>query len=305
MGQYLTRRVLQSLVVLFGLTMIVFAIARLSGNPADLMLPLGASAEQKAQLTKQLGLDQPLPVQYAKFVANAVRGDFGQSTRFRAPAMELVLDRLPATIELALASLLLAMAAGIPLGIRAALKHRKPGDYAVTAFLTIGQAMPSFWLGILLILVFGVRLGWFPISGNEGLGSLVMPALTLSVVPLVTIAKVTRSSMIGVLPEDYVRNAKARGLPWAWVVRRYALRNGLIPVVTVIGIMLGHLLSGAVITEQIFAWPGIGRLAIESINARDFPVVQTVTLMTSVAVLGANLIVDLSYSLLDPRIRHS
>lgn len=305
MAQYLLRRVLQSLIVIILLTMIVFVIARLSGNPVDLMLPLGASAAQRAQLTQELGLDRSLPVQYIKFIGNALQGDFGQSLRFRAPAMELVLQRIPATAELALASLLLAIAAGVPLGILAAIRYRRTGDYIVTTFVTLGQAMPSFWLGIMLILVFGVQLGWLPISGNKGISSLVMPAVTLSIVPLVTIAKITRSSMIGTLPQDFVRTAESKGLPWGYVVRRHALRNALIPVITVIGVLLGGLLSGAVITEQIFAWPGIGSLTIQSINARDFPVVQAVTLVTSVIVVGANLLVDLSYSLLDPRIRRS
>jgi peptide/nickel transport system permease protein len=304
-GQYLLRRVLQSLVVVLGLTVIIFGIARLSGNPADLMLPMGAGAEQKAILTHQLGLDRPLPVQYAIFMANALKGDFGQSIRFRTPALPLVVGRIPATVELALASLLLAVAAGIPLGILAALHYRRAGDYLVTSATTLGQATPSFWLGIILILVFGVQLKWLPISGNNGIKSLIMPALTLSIVPLVTIAKVTRSSMIGTLPQDYVRTAQSKGIPWGRVVRHHALRNALIPVVTIIGVLLGQLLSGAVITEQIFAWPGIGRLTIESINARDFPVVQAVTLITSLAVVGANLLVDFSYSLLDPRIRRS
>lgn len=305
MGQYLLRRLLQSLVVILGLTIIVFGISHLSGNPADLMLPMGASPQQRADLIQRLGLDRPLPVQYITFLANAVRGDFGDSIRFRTPALPLVMSRVPATAELALASLLFAVAAGIPLGILAALRYRKAGDYLVTTVTTLGQATPSFWLGIMLILVFGVQLKWFPISGNVGFKSLVMPAFTLSIVPLVTIAKVTRSSMISTLPQDYVRTARSKGIPHGRVVRHHALRNALIPVVTVIGVLLGSLLSGAVITEQIFAWPGIGRLTIESINARDFPVVQAITLITSVAVVGANLLVDLSYSLLDPRIRRS
>jgi len=296
---------LQSIIVIILLTMIVFVIARLSGNPVDLMLPMGASESQRTQLIQELGLDQPLPVQYVKFIGRAVQGDFGQSLRFRAPAMELVLEKLPATAKLALTSLLLAIAAGIPLGILAAIRYRRAGDYIVTTGVTLGQAMPSFWLGIMLILIFGVQLGWLPVSGDEGLSSLILPAITLSIVPLVTIAKVTRSSMIGTLPQDFVRTAESKGLPWGNVVRRHALRNALIPVVTVIGVLLGGLLSGAVITEQIFAWPGIGSLTIQSINARDFPVVQAVTLITSTIIVGANLLVDLSYSLLDPRIRRS
>jgi peptide/nickel transport system permease protein len=303
MARYFVRRLLQSIVVLWLLTVIVFGISRLSGNPADLMTPLGAGPDTRDRIVRNLGLDQPLPVQYGKFVANAVRGDFGTSIRFRAPALELVLHRLPATLKLAAAALILAVAVGIPLGTLAALRHRKKSDYAVIGFLTLGQATPSFWLGILLILLFGVKLRLLPIAGDQGLESLIMPAVALSVVPGVTIARLTRSSLISVLPEDYVRTARAKGLRGHQVIGRHVLRNGLIPVVTVVGILLGELISGAVITEQIFSWPGIGRLAIESINARDFPVVQAVALVAAVGIVLANLVVDFAYFFLDPRIR--
>ena len=303
MTRYVVRRLLQTFVVLWLLTVIVFGISRLSGNPADLMTPQGAGPETRDRIVRDLGLDQPLPVQYAKFVANAAQGDFGVSIRFQAPAMDLVLDRMPSTLKLAFAALFIAIVVGIPLGTLAALRHRKLGDYAVVTTLTLGQATPSFWLGILLILWFGVELGWLPIAGDDGPESLIMPAIALSIVPLVSIARLTRSSLIGVLPEDYIRTAKAKGLRRSTVVGRHVLRNGLMPVVTLIGVLLGELVSGAVITEQIFAWPGIGRLAIESINARDFPVVQAVTLVAAVGIVIANLLVDLLNLVLDPRIR--
>jgi peptide/nickel transport system permease protein len=302
-ARYLIRRLLQSLVVLWLVTVIVFAIARLSGNPADLMTPMGAGPETRERIVRDLGLDQPLPVQYGKFVLNAAQGDFGTSIRFRAPALELVLDRLPATLKLAFAALLLATAVGIPLGVIAALRHRRAADYAVIGVLTVGQATPSFWLGILMILWFGVELGWLPIAGDEGFESLIMPAVALSVIPLVSIARLTRSSVVGILPEDYVRTARAKGLRRSRVIGRHVLPNALIPVVTLMGISLGELVSGAVITEQIFAWPGIGRLAVESINARDYPVVQAVTLVAAAGIVFANLVVDVLYFLLDPRIR--
>lgn len=305
MTRYLIRRLLQSLVVLWLLTIIVFAISRLSGNPADLMTPIGAGPETRERIVRDLGLDQPLPVQYGKFVANAVQGDFGQSIRFRAPAMDLVLDRMPATLKLAFAALLIATVVGIPLGALAALRHKRATDYVVISTLTLGQATPSFWLGILMILFLGVELRLLPIAGDVGLESLIMPAVALSIVPLVTIARLTRSSLIGVLPQDYVRTARAKGLRRRAILARHVLPNGLIPVVTVMGISLGELVSGAVITEQIFAWPGIGRLAVESINARDFPVVQAVTLIAAAGVVVANLVVDFVYFLLDPRIRES
>jgi peptide/nickel transport system permease protein len=305
MTRYLVRRLLQGLLVLWLLTVIVFAISRLSGSPVDLLVPIGAGPETRERLIDELGLDQPLPVQYATFLGNALQGDFGQSIRFQAPALELVLDRLPATLKLAAAALLLATVVGIPLGFVAALAHGRKGDYAVTTLLTLGQATPSFWLGILLILYLGVELRLLPIAGDQGIESLVMPAIALSVVPLVSIARLTRSSMIGVLRQDYVRTARAKGLRRTRVLGVHAAPNGLIPVVTIIGISLAELVSGAVITEQIFAWPGIGRLAVESINARDFPVVQAVTLVASAGVVVASLLVDLVYLVLDPRIRES
>ena len=305
MARYAIGRLLQAVLVLWLLTVIVFAISRLSGSPVDLIVPLGAGPETRERLIEEFGLDEPLPTQYAKFLGNAVQGDFGQSIRFQAPALELVLDRLPATLKLAAAALVLAILVGIPLGLLGALMYRRRGDHAVTAFLTLGQATPSFWLGILLILFLGVELRWLPIAGDQGFESLIMPAVALSIVPLVSIARLTRSSMIGVLRQDYIRTARSKGLRGRRVLYRHAMPNGLIPVVTIVGISLAELVSGAVITEQIFSWPGIGRLAVESINARDFPVVQAVTLVAAAAVVLTSVIVDFVYLALDPRIRES
>jgi peptide/nickel transport system permease protein len=303
MRRYAARRLLQAVAVLLLLTLVVFGISRLSGSPVDLLLPQGAGPAQRAVLVQQLGLDRSLPEQYWTFLSHAVQGDFGRSVRFQAPAMQLVLDRLPATIELALAALGLAIVVGVPLGTLAALRHGRPSDYVATTLLTFGQAAPSFWVGILLILIFGVKLRVLPFTGNESLKSLILPAVTLSLVPLVSIARVTRSSVLGVLPQDYVRTARAKGLRGPAVVTRHVVRNGLIPVVTIGGIVLGQALSGAVITEQIFSWPGIGSLAIQAIQARDYAVVQAVTLVAAVFVVGLNLLVDFSYFLLDPRVR--
>jgi peptide/nickel transport system permease protein len=286
-------------------TVIVFAISRLSGSPVDLIVPLGAGPETRERLIEEFGLDEPLPIQYLKFVGNAVQGDFGQSIRFQAPARELVLDRLPATLKLAAAALLLATVVGVPLGVLGAIMYGRRSDHAVTAVLTLGQATPSFWLAILLILILGVELRWLPIAGDQGVESLIMPAVALSIVPLVSIARLTRSSMIGVLRQDYIRTAHSKGLRRRRVLYRHAVPNGLIPVVTIVGISLAELVSGAVITEQIFSWPGVGRLAVESINARDFPVVQAVTLVAAAAVVLTSVLVDLVYIALDPRIRDS
>jgi peptide/nickel transport system permease protein len=304
-ARYAIGRLLQAVLVLWLLTVIVFAISRLSGSPVDLIVPLGAGPETRERLIEEFGLDEPLPTQYAKFLGNAVEGDFGQSIRFQAPALELVLDRLPATLKLAGAALLLAVLVGLPLGLLGALTYGRRGDHAVTALLTLGQATPSFWLGILLILFLGVELRWLPIAGDQGFESLIMPAIALSIVPLVSIARLTRSSMIGVLRQDYIRTARSKGLRSRRVIYRHALPNGLIPVVTVVGISLAELVSGAVITEQIFSWPGIGRLAVESINARDFPVVQAVTLVAAAGVVLTSVVVDFVYLALDPRIRES
>jgi peptide/nickel transport system permease protein len=305
MRRYLVRRLLQGVAVLWLLTVVVFAISRLSGNPADLLLPEGASPDQRTALIHELGLDQPLPVQYGKFIGNALQGDFGQSIRFHTSAISLVLDHMPATIELALAALLLAVVIGLPLGVLSALFRGRPLDYATTSVLTLGQAVPSFWLAILLILWFGVDLGWLPIGGRAGVESLILPAVTLAVLPLVTISRITRSSVSSVLPQDYVRTADAKGLRRRTVLHRHVLRNGLIPVVTVGGIAMGQLLSGAVITEQIFTWPGIGWLTIQAIEARDYAVVQAATLLAATIIVVLNLVVDFLYFALDPRIREA
>jgi peptide/nickel transport system permease protein len=232
-----------------------------------------------------------------------VRGDFGESIRFQTAALPLVLSHMPATIELALASLAIAVVIGVPLGVFAALRHGRLADILTTTVLALAQAMPSFWLAILLILWLGVDLQLLPIEGRSGFESLIMPAVTLSTLPLVTFARITRSSVISVLPQDYVRTARAKGMRRHTVLLRHVLRNGLVPLVTVGGITVGQLLSGAVITEQIFTWPGVGWLTIQAIEARDYPVVQAVTLLTGAIIVGLNLLVDFAYFALDPRIR--
>jgi peptide/nickel transport system permease protein len=303
MQRYLLRRLLQGVAVLWLLTVIVFAISRLSGNPVDLLLPEGALPSQRTALIHQLGLDRSEPAQYWTFLTHALRGDFGWSLRFQTGAAGLVLSHMPATIELALAALAIAVVIGLPAGILAALFRGRPADYGITSALTIGQAVPSFWLAILLILWLGVDLHVLPVGGRTGFESLIMPAVTLAIVPLVTIARITRSSVGAVLPQDFVRTAESKGLRRRTVLSRHVLRNGLIPVVTVGGIAMGQLLSGAVITEQIFTWPGVGWLTIQAIEARDYAVVQAVTLLTAAIIVGLNLLVDFLYFALDPRIR--
>jgi peptide/nickel transport system permease protein len=303
MPRYVLRRLLQAVVVLWGISVLIFCIARLSGNPVDLMLPMDAPRQTREQLVREMGLDAPIPVQYVRFLARAVQGDFGVSIRFRQPAFRLVLERVPATAELALASLAFGVLVGVFLGVLAAVRYRRWPDIAVLGATSVGQSLPSFWVGILLILFFGVRLGWLPVSGLEGLSSLVLPALSLGLLPIVSISRLTRSSMLDVLRQDYVRTARAKGLVENAVVYRHALRNGLLPVVTLVGLQLGTLLSGAVITEQVFAWPGVGRLAVDAIYNRDYPVVQAAALVGSTFLVAINLLVDFAYTWFDPRIR--
>lgn len=303
MRSYVVSRISQTFVVLLLVTVIVFLASRLSGSPVDLMLPEGASDEQRAALIRRLGLESPLPLQYWTFLTDALTGDFGDSTRFHMPALELVLSRLGATIQLAVAALAIAVVVGGGLGILAALRQGKTTDHVTTVLLTAGQASPPFWVGILLILIVGVELQWLPFMGNQGFESLILPAVTLSIFPLVNIARITRSSMINTIRQDYVRTAWAKGMRLPSVVGGHLLRNALIPVVTVGGVVFGQTLSGAVITEQVFSWPGIGSLAIEAIGARDYAVVQAVTLIGAVFVVVLNLLVDLSYFVLDPRVR--
>ena len=303
MGRYVIRRVLQAVVVLWLLTVIVFVISRLSGNPVDLLLPEGAPPSQRVAMIHELGLDRSLVVQYWTFFGHALRGDFGDSIRFQTRALPLVMSHLPATIELTVAALAIALVLGIPLGVYSALHHGRAADIATTTGLTVVQAVPSFWLAILLILWLGVDLELLPIGGRSGVESVIMPAITLSTLPLVTFSRITRASVVSVLPQDYVRTARAKGLRSRAVLARHVLRNALVPLVTVGGIVMGQLLSGAVITEQIFTWPGVGWLTIQAIEARDYAVVEAVTLVTGTLIVVLNLLVDLAYFALDPRVR--
>jgi ABC-type dipeptide/oligopeptide/nickel transport system permease component len=304
MLRYTIRRFLQALIVLLGVSFAIFVISRLGGDPVTLLLSPEVQEAEREALRRQLGLDAPLHIQYLRFLSRAVRGDFGKSILAGVPAMSLVLERLPATIQLAAFALLFATALGIPLGVISALKHNTFFDYVGMVLTLLGQSLPSFWLGILLILVVGLRLRVLPISGRGDLRYMIMPGVTLGSGLVATIARLTRTSVLEVLEADYVRTARAKGLSEWGVTLRHVLRNALIPVVTVMGMSLAGLLSGAVVTEQIFAWPGIGRLAINSIYQRDFPVIQADVFFVSVTVVAMNFIVDILYTFLDPRIRY-
>jgi ABC-type dipeptide/oligopeptide/nickel transport system permease component len=305
MGAYLLRRLLRTIIVLWGVSTIVFFVTRLSGDPITLLLPADAPREEVERVRSQFGLDQALPVQYGVFLRRAVVGDFGQSIRQRQPAMRLALDRMPATLQLAVLSFLFAALLGVPLGIVAGVRPRSAFDNVTMTFALVGQAVPTFYLGILLILFFAVRLGWLPVGGRGDWQTLVLPVVTLGTYALASIARLTRSTMLDVMGQDYIRTARAKGLAGWLVVLRHGFRNALIPVVTIMGLQFGTLLGGAVVTETIFSWPGLGLLAINGIRNRDYPVVQAAVFLAAVAFVVINLLVDLLYSQLDPRIRYS
>lgn len=303
---YIVRRLGLSVLIVVGVSFLVFMMIHLvPGDPVLVMLAESPSVEDRRTIEQQLGLNQPLYVQYWDFISSAASGDLGRSIRLQVPVTSLIEERLPNTLILTISSLCIAVVFGIAFGTLSAVYHRGPGDYAVTFGALIGVSIPSFFLGIMLLLFFGLKLGWLPIAGNtDGVKSLVLPAITLAVVPLAVIARLTRSSLLDVLGEDYIEVARAKGLPRHAVVRRHGLRNSLIPVVTVVGVQFGTLMAGAVIVESVFAWPGIGRLLVDAVNDRDFPLVQGIVLVVAVGFVLVNLVVDVLYPAIDPRIRH-
>ena len=305
MKSYLLRRLWQSLLVLFGVSVVVFLILHLTGDPAALLLPPDATADDIAKFRTAMGFDDPVAVQYLRFLKGALRGDFGESLRHGEPAMALVVERLPATFQLAGAGLLIALCLAIPAGIVSAVRRNTAVDYVSTVVALLGQAMPTFWLGIMLILVFSVRLNWLPSSGRGGLEHLILPAITLGLFTTARITRLTRSGMLEVLGQDYIRTARAKGVGEPPVVWKHALKNASIPIVTIVGIELGTLLGGSVITETIFAWPGVGRLTVQALLNRDFPLVLAAVFIASLTYTLLNLVVDLLYGWIDPRTRKS
>lgn len=305
MGRYVLVRCLEALVAVWGVLTIVFVAARLTGDPAVLLLPMGAGQEDLEVLRRQLGLDQPILEQYLIFLGNAVQGDFGQSFQHHRPAMEVVLERLPATIQLATFGITVGTLLGLSAGLVAALKRGTLVELGAMLFALIGQAMPVFWLGIILMLIFAVELQWLPSGGRGGLAYIILPGVTLAVFISASLARLLRSSMIDILQEDYVRTGWAKGLTPTRVYLVHAARAALIPVVTMLGIIAGETLSGAVIIETIFSWPGVGRVTVQAIEAKDFAVVQAAVAVISVIFVFINLGVDLLYGVLDPRVRLS
>ncbi len=305
MSTYLGGRLVYALFVLWGSLTIVFVAVRVvPGDPAQMMIGASGTRQDVEALRHRLGLDQPVGAQYARYLAGAARLDFGQSLRLEEPAVQAVGERLPATALLAGSAMALAVATGLPLGIAAAIRIRSAVDYLVSVASLLGQSVPNFWLGIMFILVFARWLRWLPSAGIGGMRHLVLPALTLALLLIGVLTRLVRSGLLEVIGEDYVRSAYAKGLSRRAVIARHAVPNVLIPVDTVVGLQLGNLLAGAVIVETVFGWPGAGRLLVDAIGNRDYPVVQVAVLCITAGFILINLLVDVSYAYLDPRIRY-
>jgi len=303
---YLQRRLLFSLIALFGVTVVVSAMLHVSGDPVAVMLQSGfASEAEREALRRELGFDKPFLLQYVDFVGGALRGDLGISLRFRQPALGIVRERLPATVRLAVAAMLFAVAVAVPVGILSAVRPHTVGDHAGRLLTLAGQSIPLFWLGIMLVMVFSVRLRWLPSAGQLEPTSIILPAVTLGLYPMARIARTLRASMFEVLPHEYCLTARSKGLSEWLVVLRHALPNAVLPVITVIGLQFGTLLGGAVVTETIFAWPGVGWLSVQAIQARDFPLVRAIVAVVAVIFILINFVTDLLYAYLNPRIRYS
>jgi peptide/nickel transport system permease protein len=316
LSNYIIRRLLLLIPVLFGVSLIVFMVMHLSpGDPAVVMLGPTASEEDVQQMRRQLGLDQPLYVQYGRWVGNVLQGDFGRSITMRRPVLPEILTRFKATMILTSASLVISTVLGVSIGVISAVKQYSWFDRGSMLMALLGVSMPVFWLGIMLMVVFSLQLGWLPAGGMYSAGSdrslidllrhLILPAFTLAAASVALVARITRSMMLEVIRQDYIRTARAKGLSETLTITRHALKNALIPVVTVLGLQTGYLLGGAILTETVFSWPGLGLLMVQSITARDFPVVQGGVLLIALTFVLVNLLVDIMYAYLDPRIRYN
>lgn len=306
MIEFILRRLLQMIPAVIGITLIVFVLLRVSGDPVVLMLPEDAPQSQIDTLRANLGLDRPLPEQYLIFMGSLLQGDFGRSIRYgNQPVLQIVLERLPATLELAAASMAVALLISLVAGIVAALNRGRWPDHLATIFSVLGEAMPNFWLGIMLILIFAIQLQAVPVSGRGSVTHLILPAITLGAGLAAVLTRLMRSSLIEVLSQDYIRTARAKGLHPRLVLVKHAVRNALLAYLTVLGLQVASLMAGSVVTEQVFAWPGIGLLAIQAINSRDMAIVQAIVIITALIVMLTNLIVDVLYAVIDPRIQYS
>jgi peptide/nickel transport system permease protein len=305
MWRYLVGRVFQTLLSMLVVVSIVFVLTRLSGNPINLLLDVNATERDQQILTHHLGLDRPLIVQYAIYVRNIALGDFGSSILTRRPVTEHIWERLPATVELGFVAMVMSVVLGVPLGMYSAVRRGSAFDTGARVFAVLGQSMPAFWLGLMLILLFAVILGLLPAGGRSGPASLILPAFTLGYFTSAAILRLTRSAMLEVLNSDYIKFARLKGLSERVVLWKHGLKNALLPVITFAVLLFVQFLGGAVVTETVFAWPGLGRLILESITTRDYPIVQAGVLVLSALYLVGNLLVDMLYSYLNPRIRHA
>lgn len=302
--QLVISRLASAVIVIFGVLCLVFFLIHLvPGDPVEVMLGESARPADREALRHSLGLDQPLTKQFGQYISNVSQLNFGDSLHSKRPIFEILAERIPATLELAIAALFVAIIIAFPLGIVAAVRKDSGWDHSAMAVSLIGVSIPNFLMGPLLILFFAVWLGWFPVSGRDGIGSLVLPAITLGTAMAAILSRMVRATLLEVLNEDYIRTARAKGLGPGAVIWRHALRNAFLPVITLLGLQLGALLAGAVITEAVFSWPGIGQLIIEAIQGRDYPVVQACVLLISLSYVLVNTLTDLAYSWLDPRIR--
>ena len=305
MQRYILRRVVQSVALLFVLALIIFALARVSGNPADLLLREDATREDRAHLLRALGLDRPVHEQLYLFLAGALRGDLGESIRYRKPAVEVFFERLPNTLKLLPLAMVGALVIAIPLGVLAAVYRGTFVDRASGAIAVLGLATPSFWLGIVLIYIFSIKLGVLPSSRMGGPSHYVLPAITLGLFLVAGMMRLVRSSLLEVMGSEFVKLARIKGLSQTVVIWKHCLSNALIPVTTLFGVYFALLITGAIVTETVFAWPGVGRLTYEAVIFRDYPMLQAVILLKAIIVLGVNLSVDILYAYLDPRVRYA
>ena len=303
MGKYMRRRLLQVIPVLLIVTVVVFFMVHLSGDPTSMMLPQDATQEARENLREALGLNRPLHVQYWIFIKGLFQGDFGISHKYNAPALPIVLERIPASLELCAVSIVLSVVIAIPLGVWAARAHGTPFDSLVNALAVLGQAMPSFWIGIMLILLLGVKWTLLPVSGRGSMAQLIMPSVTLAIGTSAPIIPLVRSSMLEIVHEDYIRTARSKGLSERTVIYRHAFKNALVPVITMVALQIPALFGGALITETIFAWPGLGQLMVTGVTNHDMAIVQACILMITFITIVVNLCADMLYCLIDPRIR--
>ncbi len=304
MLRYFLIRLGQSLLLLIGVLMLVFFMVRVTGDPARLMMPRTASPAEIEAFREAMGFNRPLPVQFWDFLRGAAVGDFGNSLHFKTPALDLVVERLPATVELAAVGLLMAVVVAIPVGLIGGFSPGSPIDSLGRLLALLGQSIPNFWLALIMILVFAVRLGWFPSFGRDAWNSVIMPGFVLGLPVMGQLARLTRSAVLEIRNEDFIRTAYSKGLEPRTIYTKHMLRNVLIPLVSVVGVQFGYMLGGSIYIEYIFSWPGMGQLLQQAIGWRDFPLVQTLAVFTSVVVLALNIFTDLAYAMIDPRIRY-